>query len=66
MTDNHDEPDIQNSGISNEPETAIQNAVPTEDKTLLHSDALTNEAVDEPTRKFGIPKTSIFSSATTR
>jgi len=55
MTDNHDEPDIQNSGISNEPETAIQNAVPTEDKTLLHSDALTNEAVDEPTRKFAAP-----------
>ncbi|MGI8642229.1 MAG: hypothetical protein ACR2MG_20050, partial [Pyrinomonadaceae bacterium] len=47
-----DKPDIQNSGISNEPETAIQNAVPTEDKTLLHSDALTVEAIDEPTRKF--------------
>jgi hypothetical protein len=54
MTDK-DEPDIQNSGISNEPETAIQNAVPTEDKTLLRSDALTNEAIDEPTRKFAAP-----------
>ncbi len=54
MTDKN-KPDIQNSGISNEPETAIQNAVPTEDKTLLHSDALTNGATDEPTRKFTAP-----------
>ncbi len=54
MTDK-DEPDIQDSGISNEPKTAIQNAVPTKDKTLLRSDALTDEVFDEPTRKFAAP-----------
>ena len=54
MTDK-DEPDIQSSGISNEPETAIQTPIATEDKTLLLSDALTNEAIDEPTRKFAAP-----------
>ncbi len=45
MTDNQDEPDIQNSGISNEAETAIQTPLPTEDKMLLRFDALTNEAI---------------------
>jgi eukaryotic-like serine/threonine-protein kinase len=52
MTDNDDKSGIQNSGISNEPETAIRNVAPTEDKTLLHSDGATNEGTDEPTRKF--------------
>ncbi|MDQ3748340.1 MAG: protein kinase [Acidobacteriota bacterium] len=55
MTDNHDEPDIQDSGISNKTETAIQTPIPTDDKTLLLSDALTVEAIDEPTRKFAAP-----------
>jgi serine/threonine-protein kinase len=54
MTDK-DEPDIQNSGISNEPETAIQTPISTEDETLLLSDALTDIAIDEPTRKFAAP-----------
>ncbi len=40
MTDNMDEPDIQNSGIANEPETAIQKPIANEDKTLLQSAAL--------------------------
>ena len=52
MTDNDDKPDIQNSGISNEPETVIQNLAATEDKTLFHSDSVTHEGIDEPTRQF--------------
>ncbi len=53
------EPDIQNSGISNEPETVIQPPVPTEDKTLLRPNALTDRAIDEPTRKFDVPANQV-------
>ena len=42
MADNDDKPDTQNSGISNEPETAIQNLALAEDKTPLHSDGVTD------------------------
>jgi hypothetical protein len=52
MTNNDDKPDIQNSGISIEPETVIQNLAPTEDKTLLHSDGVAYEEIDESTPKF--------------
>ncbi len=55
MTDNSDEPDIQNSGNTNEPEMAIQTPIPSEDKTLLCSDALADKVVDEPTRRFAAP-----------
>ncbi len=55
MTDNMDEPDIQNSGIANEPETAIQKPIANEDKTLLQSAALTGKVIDEPTQKFAAP-----------
>ncbi|MEP6703555.1 MAG: protein kinase [Acidobacteriota bacterium] len=55
MTDNDDKPEIQNSGVSNEAETAIQNVASTEDKTLLHSAGATHQRRDEPTRKFAAP-----------
>lgn len=54
MTDK-DKPDIQDSNISNEPETAS----PAKDKMLSHSDALTIETTDEPTRKFFAPAVQI-------
>jgi hypothetical protein len=54
MTDK-DKPDIQNSGTSNESETAIQKAVPNEDETFLQPGALTSDTIDEPTRLIAAP-----------
>jgi hypothetical protein len=47
MMDNEDKPEIQKSGISNEPETTIQTPIPTENKTLLLGD----EAIDKLPQK---------------
>lgn len=54
MTDK-DKPNIQDSGISDESETAVQTPTPTGDKTLLRSAALADKAIDEPTRQFAAP-----------
>jgi eukaryotic-like serine/threonine-protein kinase len=65
MTDK-DKPDIQNSGISNEAETAIQTPIFTDEETLLFSDALTVDAIDEPTRKFVAPTQKILAEHKTK